>query len=160
VTGGVLGYNMNDNVKRVNVIQTGVPVRVNLVTTIEQDGQQQQFKFDEPGQLVLVNGHYYLRYHETDQHTSVPVTFRFDDDQTVMLSRSSENRLRIMFNAKQDYETHYKTAYGMMKLIVKTQRLLTDLDLMNAYGKLAIDYELHAQGQLIGKYQIRLQFNA
>lgn len=129
-----------------------------LVTTIEQDGQKQQFEFNEDGQLVVMKGSYYLRYHETER--DIPVTFRFDADQTVVLSRSSENRLRLSFDPKKDYETHYQTAYGMMKMIVKTQRLLSDLDLANAAGNVAIDYELHAQGQLIGKYQIRLQFNA
>ncbi|KRM11309.1 hypothetical protein FD16_GL000898 [Paucilactobacillus suebicus DSM 5007 = KCTC 3549] len=136
-----------------------MPVRVQLETTIEQDGQKQSFKFDEQGQLVSMNNSYYLRYSETGGQGNVPVTFKFAEDHTVVLSRDGENRLRIIFNPDNEQETHYRTAYGMMKLMVKTNRLLSDLDLITGNGKIVVDYELHGQDQLIGKYQIRLQFN-
>lgn len=148
-------------IKRVKTIENPIPVKIQLKTVVEQEGQIQQFTFDEVGELASLNGAHYLRYHETSsQEGSVPVTIKFSDDGTITLSRNASSRLRVTFDHRRDHETHYQTAYGMIKMTVKTTKLLSQLNLPTGIGNVAVDYELSNQGQLLGKYQIRLQFSA
>ncbi|WP_170999592.1 DUF1934 domain-containing protein [Paucilactobacillus kaifaensis] len=129
-----------------------------MQTTIEQDGEQEQFNFDETGQLVSIKDAYYLRYQEGE--TKIPVTFKFDGNGDIFLTRNAANRTRFQFRPNQTFETHYQSEYGLIKLEVRTIRVLREIDFNAGHGHLIVDYQLWAQKQLIGKYQIRLQFNA
>ncbi|WP_252902753.1 DUF1934 domain-containing protein [Paucilactobacillus hokkaidonensis] len=133
-------------------------MQVKLKTTIVQDDEKQQFDFDEPGQLVQLQDIYYLRYQEGTK--KIPVTFKFDTDGDIYLTRNATNRTRFQFSPNQTFETHYQSEYGLIKLAVKTLKILQEVDFKAGQGKIAIDYQLLSQNQLLGMYQIRLQFNA
>lgn len=133
-------------------------MKVNLQTTIEQDGEKEQFTFDEAGQLVALKDAYYLRYQEGQG--KIPVTFKFDSSGDIFLTRNATNRTRFQFRPHQTIATHYQSEYGLIKLDVKTLRILREIDFHAGHGNVIIDYQLWSQNQLIGKYQIRLQFDA
>lgn len=141
-------------------IKEQIPVSVELDTTVEQEGEVESFHFAETGSLVDLGDKQYLRYKETTGVKEVPVTFRFTDNGDVFLTRESDTRLRMQFADGQLIPTHYQTAYGLMKIDVKTISLSSEIDLENLNGHIEVDYELYAETQLVGKYQIRLQFNA
>lgn len=142
---------------KVTPIGNQIAVTVKLQTSILQNDETEQFKFNETGQLVQMKDVYYLRYQEGAQ--KIPVTFKFDQSGTVLLTRNASNRTRFCFQANHTFATHYQSEYGLIKMDVKTIRLLQETDFTAGHGKVAIDYELWAQAQLIGKYQIRLQFS-
>lgn len=133
-------------------------MKVNLQTTIEQDGEKEQFNFEELGQLVSIKDAYYLRYQEGQ--TRIPVTFKFAVNGDIFLTRNAANRTRFQFRSQQTIATHYQSEYGLIKLEVKTTQISREIDFNASRGKIVVDYQLWAQNQLIGKYQIRLQFNA
>jgi uncharacterized beta-barrel protein YwiB (DUF1934 family) len=144
----------------VTIIKEQLPVKIQLETQIEQDGQVETFKFDEEGALVDLGAKKYLRYKETKEQLKVPVTFSIAETGEVFLTRQGQTHLRLPFAKQKVLPTHYQTEYGLMKLDVKTTLLETAISFENAEGKINVDYELYAGNQLLGKYQIRLQFSA
>lgn len=140
-------------------IKQKVPVKVQLTTVMTQDGQQEHFDFAESGEFINLNGKYYLRYLEHQNGVITPVQFRLDEG-AVRLHRQGATETRLKFDLSQPTVTHYRTEYGMIQLRVLTSELTTSLDPLIPAGRLAVAYELHAGGQLIGSYRLQLQFSA
>ncbi len=141
------------------IIKKRIPVKVHLKTTMTQDGQQEQFHFEENGEFVELNDKHYLRYLEHQHGQATPVQFRLDEEE-VHLHRQGATETRLVFNQTQPTMTRYRTAYGTMNLQVITSQLDRHLDFFAPMGKLVIAYQLRAGSQLIGSYQLELQFSA
>ncbi|WP_338146924.1 DUF1934 domain-containing protein [Limosilactobacillus agrestimuris] len=145
------------NYKEVLNIKRSVPVHVQLTTTMEQDGQRDQYRFDEEGQFVELNGKYYLRYQEHQDGTVTPVQFRLDTDQ-LHLRRSGVRETDFEFQLAEPTKTRYRTEYGIIGMMVTTNRLEVEFDPQNVNGSIDLEYQLTANDQLIGTYQVQLQF--
>lgn len=140
------------------VLQQAVTVEVS--TLIRQGNQQEEFAFQEPGQLVQMgNQKRYLRYVERQNELETPIQFRFDQDQ-VILSRHGQLRSTMVFDQHQATISKYPTVYGVIDLTVRTQDLKVTIDWLRGQGEVWIKYQLLNQGQLLGNYQIKLQFKA
>jgi len=135
-------------------------VQVEIATLIRQGDQQEEFAFQEPGQLVqMANQKRYLRYVERQNAIETPVQFRFDQEQ-VILSRQVQLKSMMVFDQQQATITKYPTAYGLIDLTIQTQDLKVDINWPQAQGSVLIKYQLLNQGQLLGNYRIKLQFKA
>ncbi|WP_308184718.1 DUF1934 domain-containing protein [Limosilactobacillus fastidiosus] len=145
--------------KEVLSIKRSVPVHVQLTTTMEQDGQRDQYHFDEEGQFVELNGKYYLRYQEHQDGTITPVQFRLGTEQ-LHLRRSGVHETNFKFQLVEPTKTHYRTEYGIIGMMVTTNRLEVEFDPKNVNGSIDLEYQLTANDQLIGTYQVQLQFAA
>lgn len=141
------------------IIKQKMPVKVQLATTMTQDGQQDHFEFSESGEFINLNGKYYLRYLEHQNGAETPVQFRLDEG-AIHLHRQGATETRLKFDLSQPTITHYRTEYGMIQLQVLTSELTTNLDPLIPAGRLTVAYELHAGEQLIGSYRLELQFSA
>lgn len=133
-------------------------MHVHLATTIRQDGQQESFSFDEAGNFVELNSKYYLRYVEHQNGQATPVQFRLDDQ--VHLHRSGELTTLLNFDLNAPTFTRYRTQYGVIRLTVNTTQLEKTVDPAKATGKLKVNYTLATGGQVVGSYQLQLQFTA
>lgn len=142
-----------NNVKRV------VPVHVRLTTTMEQDGQKDEYSFEEEGQFVDLNGTYYLRYQEHQEGIATPVQFRLGSDE-LHLRRSGPRETNFVFQLAQSTKSRYRTEYGIIDLQVTTNRMAVEFDSEDANGSIDLEYQLTANEQLIGTYQVQLQFAA
>lgn len=141
-------------------IKSIVPVKVSLKTKMTQDGKSDHYHFEEDGQFVtLENGQHYLRYVEHQGSQATPVQFRLAPDE-IHLVRSGAQKTHFRFANGSEHLTHYQTEYGRIALRVVTNRLDTDLNLAAIAGHVEIRYQLLMQDQLIGNYQIQLQFGA
>lgn len=134
------------------------PVHVQLTTTMEQDGQEDHYHFDEQGEFIELNGTYYLRYQEHQAGQTTPVQFRLGDNE-LHLRRRGVRETNFAFVADQTTKARYKTEYGVIALGVTTNRLLVMLDAEHAQGSIDLQYQLVANQQLIGTYQLQLQFD-
>lgn len=139
------------------MVKQATPVHVELTTVMGQDGQQERFHFAEEGQFVDLNGSYYLRYQEHQQGQATPVQFRLDN-QELHLRRSGVRETVFTFLNQQTTKARYQTEYGKIDLEVTTNRLLVDFDPAAARGSVDLEYQLVSSGQLIGTYQLQLQF--
>ncbi|WP_234982424.1 DUF1934 domain-containing protein [Limosilactobacillus caccae] len=140
-------------------IKRVVPVQVKLATTISQDGQQEHFSFTEAGSFVEMNGKYYLRYLEHQQGQETPVQVRFDE-QLVRLRRKSVVETNLLFDPHRSTVMRYRTQYGLINLEVATEKLDLQLDPATPAGRLRVSYRLKNAGQIVGSYQLELQFMA
>lgn len=131
---------------------------MHLATIIRQDDQQEQFTFDEDGNFVELNGKYYLRYVEHQNGQATPVQFRLDDQ--VHLHRNGELTTLLDFDLTAPTYTRYRTQYGVIRLEVLTSRLEKEVDPGIPAGQLQLEYKLKTAGQIVGSYQLQLQFEA
>ncbi|TLQ18050.1 DUF1934 domain-containing protein [Lentilactobacillus parafarraginis] len=139
-------------------LATGVPVQIHLETNMVQNGEQSNFVFDVTGQLVRVGSSIYIRYSEDTDDGQVPVTIKIMANGDIRLTRSAENRLQLLFSAGKRVATRYRTPYGPLEIQTVTSSL--DMEILNQplRGNINIDYLLYAGSDLLGKYNIRLQF--
>lgn len=141
------------------MIKKVTPVQVKLKTTMEQDGQQDEYSFEEEGQFVQLGGKYYLRYKEHQDGQETPVQIRLSDD-LVNLRRSGLRETNFDFTLERPTKSRYQTEYGIIGMEVTTDKLEIEFDPEEANGKLEVQYRLAANNQLIGTYQLQLQFSA
>ena len=146
-----------------NEIATGSaerPVAIHLATTIRQAGDVSNFNFHVHGQLFQMGSTVYLRFMEDDNKDghAVPVTVRIGANGHVKLTRSGENELQLNFIQGKRVEARYQTPYGMLPIDTVTPNL--DIQYRNQpfSGAVRVDYNLYAERQLLGRYQLRLQF--
>ncbi|MBB1079003.1 DUF1934 domain-containing protein [Limosilactobacillus sp. STM2_1] len=133
------------------------PVKVKLSTTITQDGQQEHFDFVEAGSFVEINGKYYLRYLEHQDGQETPVQIKFEDE-LVRLRRRGSSETNLFLDPRQETVMRYRTQYGILNLNVVTEHLEKEVDVQQPAGQVSIKYQLKQAGQIIGSYQLELQF--
>ncbi|MCF6515861.1 DUF1934 family protein [Lactobacillus sp. S2-2] len=133
-------------------------VQIKMNTEITQEGEIENFSFDEPGKISYVNQQIYVSFYEHSDNKSILVTLKINEDKTIVLTRNAEQRLRVTFDKNNEVDNLYRTEYGPIQLQTTTKRLdykVAD-DLSN--GEVSIDYDLSNGEQLFGEYKLRLQF--
>ncbi|PWF99317.1 DUF1934 domain-containing protein [Levilactobacillus bambusae] len=143
--------------------KAGTPIAIHLQTEIKQDDDITSYKLDVQGRLVQMGQTIYIRYVEQDPESDyqpVPVTMKLSANGDVQLTRSAENRLRLLFKAGKRIRAQYQTPFGSIP--VETVTPLLDVSFRDRPfgGNVKIDYNLYANGELVGDYKIRLQFTA
>ncbi|MDI6495188.1 DUF1934 domain-containing protein [Leuconostoc lactis] len=135
-------------------------VQLSLTTTVRQDDDVETFNFDTEGELLVKNDHVYLRYTENIAEQQTKVRFKFEPD-SVRLHRTGDGQqTQLVFVLDQQVPAFYQTPAGQMHLATYTTQLQTAIDSEKAQGKIAIDYQLIANDQIVGEYALRLQFQA
>ncbi|MBD5805621.1 DUF1934 domain-containing protein [Lactobacillus sp. 0.1XD8-4] len=134
-----------------------MPVKVKLSTTITQEGQQEHFDFVEDGTFVEINGKYYLRYLEHQNGQETPVQVKFEDE-LVRLRRRGSVETNLFLDPHQATIMRYRTQYGILNLDVVTESLEKKVDVQKPAGQVSVKYQLKQAGQIIGSYQLELQF--
>lgn len=140
-------------------IKRVIPITVKLATTITQDGEQESFRFTEAGTFVEMNGKYYLRYLEHQEGQETPVQIKFED-QLIRLRRQGAVETNLFLDPQQETVLRYQTEYGVVKMKVTTEYLDQQLDVDQPSGHVVVKYQLHHAGQIMGTYQLELQFAA
>ncbi len=152
---------MNIRVKKeVADIKQGIPVKVHLATSMTIDGNSDHFEFDEEGELLhMAADHHFLRYTEHQQGQATPVQIAMNGDQ-VRLIRKGPRQTKLLFIENGETISKYQTEYGMIPLHVICDRLIQELDAENNQGQLEVHYRLKNNGQTLGTYRIKLQFES
>ena len=141
-------------------IKEAIPVKVHLTTSMQLDGNEYHFEFEEDGELIhLSQGHHFLRYTEHQQGQATPVQIALNGDQ-VRLTRKGPRQTKLLFVENGETVTKYHTEYGMIPLHVICDRLIQEMDADNNQGQLEVHYRLKNNGQVLGSYRIKLQFES
>jgi len=143
-------------------LTTGVPVAIHLETRARQDGETANYALDVDGQLVQMGDVFYLRYKEVSDEAPepIPVTIKLAANGDVVLTRNAENHLRLHFSNGKRIRAHYQTPMGLLPVETVTPMLRVRLRERPFSGEVNVDYDLYAGEQLLGNYQLRLQFTA
>lgn len=138
-------------------------IAIHLETIKTQEGEVERYVIETTGQLVRLGDGMYIRYKEEDKETGKknPVTFKLQDDGEIQLTRETDDiRTKLIFLAQKKINGVYKTAYGRIPIEIETTHLKSQLNSQPISGLLDIDYRLTTGGELLGDYNIRLQFTA
>lgn len=140
-------------------LANGMPAEVVMETSYVQNEETHHHVFEEKGRVIYMNNSYYIRYEESHLNESaVPVTVKINPNGVVNLIRRGENMTRLTFSSDEITETQYKTPAGIMPIRIETQDLKVSYYDRPFAGRVAVDYRLHFNGELLGSYQIRLRF--
>lgn len=146
--------------EEVAAINQAIPVKVHLTTSMEIDGNQDHFEFAESGELIhLADHHHFLRYVEHQQGQATPVQIAINGDQ-VRLVRKGPRQTKLLFVENGETISKYQTEYGMIPLHVVCDRLIQAIDQEENRGQLEVHYRLKNNGQVLGTYRIKLQFES
>lgn len=135
-------------------------VQIKMNTEITQEGEVENFSFDEPGKISYVNKQIYLSFYEHSDDQSILVTLKINEDKTITLTRNATQRLRLIFNQNEIVDNLYRTEYGPIQLQTMTKRLDYQLADDFSNGEVSVDYNLLSGEQIFGEYKLRLQFFA
>ncbi|MDH6364776.1 uncharacterized beta-barrel protein YwiB (DUF1934 family) [Enterococcus sp. PF1-24] len=140
----------------------GLDVSIQLRTQVTQAGEQQEFYFEVPGQVVKIGDTLYIRYKEIQEDTQaeVPVTIKILPDGAVQLIRGGEGRMRLKFAYREHLESQYRTLHGQFPITTYTHNIRFSLKDRPVAGKVVVDYDLYSMNQKIGEYQFTLDFTA
>lgn len=141
-------------------INQTIPVKVHLTTSMEIDGNQDHFEFAEDGELIhLTDNHHFLRYVEHQQGQATPVQIAINGDQ-VRLTRKGPRQTKLLFVENGETISKYQTEYGMIPLHVVCDQLMQEINQEENRGQLEVHYRLKNNGQVLGTYRIKLQFES
>lgn len=146
-------------------LETGLPIEIHLETRVEQNNETEKHVFNEKGQIAQIGQTLYLRYKETNAEdgTQIPVTLKILPDGDVQLSRgatSSDTHLKLRFSQGNKVLARYRTPYGIIPVETITPRISVQMRSQPLSGEIFISYQLFAQGEHLGNYQIELFFTA
>lgn len=140
-------------------LTNGMPAEVVMETSYVQNEETHHHVFEEKGRVVYMNNSYYIRYEEKHpDEAAVPVTVKINPNGTVNLIRRGEYMTRLTFSSDETTETQYRTPAGIMPIRIETQDLKISYYDRPFAGRIAVDYGLYFNEELLGSYQIRLRF--
>lgn len=138
----------------------GIPIQIKMRTTISQENQTEEFPFDIEGKFFQKNGQTYIRYQEVvdqEKQTEIQVTLKVTDTGEIHLLRAGETRTKLTFEKESTHLTHYQTPYGNVPLSIYTQQLFCEIK-EEVTGQIEVHYQLQANGEVLGNYQLFLEF--
>lgn len=134
-------------------------VQLSFATKITQDGEVENFQFETAGELLVKNGQIFLRYTEILAEQQTQVRFKFESN-AVRLSRTGVGQTKLVFIPETKVPAFYQTPAGQMHLETYTTDLSVQIDDKEGHGQIEINYQLIANDQVVGEYELRLQFQA
>lgn len=129
-------------------------VDIQLHSSIRHPGQDQEnHELSLTGQFIVKKGSYYLKYEEQQNGQSVQTTAKMGTKDALIL-RSGTVSMRLPFIEKGERPGNYGSGPASFNLLVKT----TQLEFNEQAGRFHVAYELHAEGSLLGTYELTITY--
>lgn len=142
-------------------VKNGQKIAIHLETQMTQQGQNEKFVLDVPGQLVKIGTTIYIRYAEiAETGEKIPVTVKIQPEGPVQIMRGKETHSRLKFLYETTLSMPYPTPYGVFTIESFTKNLHFSLKDKPFSGTLMLDYDLFLQNEKLGSYEMRLSFTA
>lgn len=131
-------------------------VRIKLQSSIQHPGQEKEVHLlDLMGRYIKKAQSSYLKYEQTTNDENVQTTVKIMDDEALIM-RSGAVSMRLPFINNDERPGTYGNGPAAFKLNVKTTAL--DFTENEADGEFEVIYELHADGALLGTYEIKITY--
>ncbi|WP_203248410.1 DUF1934 domain-containing protein [Sporosarcina beigongshangi] len=129
-------------------------VDIQLHSSIRHPGQDQEsYEMNLAGQLIEKKGIHYLKYEEEQNGQLVLTTVKMGA-KDALIFRSGAVKMRLPFISKGERPGNYGNGPASFNLLVKT----THLDFNEQLGRFHVAYELHAEGSLLGTYELTITY--
>lgn len=136
----------------------GLPAEIQMETLLMQNNEVERHVFEEMGKVLYLNDCYYIRYEESYEDHSVPVTVKLSADGIVSVIRRGETTTRLRFDVDQWTETNYRLPTGILPIQVRTKELKISYYDRPFAGRVVVQYGLYLGEEKLGDYQMRLRF--
>lgn len=129
-------------------------VDIQLHSSIRHPGQDQEsYEMNLAGQLIEKKGIYYLKYEEQQNGQLVLTTVKMGAEDALIF-RSGAVTMRLPFISNGERPGNYGNGPASFNLLVKT----TLLEFNEQTGRFHVAYELHAEGSLLGIYELTITY--
>lgn len=131
-------------------------VQIQLHSSIQHPGQKKDsVKLKVAGQQIVKNGTSYLQYEEQHDGQTIQSTIKLGHDEALIM-RSGAVKMRLPLALGGTRNGQYNNEHMALPLIVKTKKLQYEENEQS--GSFTVQYELHADGSLLGKYELSITY--
>ena len=133
-------------------------VEIRLHSSIRHPEQEQEtHEMSLAGQLIQKNGTSYLKYEELQNGDRIRTTVKLGAEEAVIL-RSGAVKMRLPFSKDGERAGTYGSGPAAFGLLVKTNELSYTAEQDDSGGRFNVHYELHAEGSLLGTYELTITY--
>lgn len=135
-----------------------VSIKLENEQKLINDQELQQFKNHYQGDFYLKNEKLYLSYQDDAEGIDGAQTIlKIDPSQErVLLLRQDPAAMKQDFSSGSKKPGYFKTAYGEIKLAVKTKSLVMELEAES--GLIEIDYQVYLGGELNAEHRLKINY--
>jgi len=135
-----------------------VSIKLENVQQIIDDQEKQQINNSYQGEFYIKNEKLYLRYEDDAEGVDGAQTVvKIDPErERVLLLRQEPAAMKQDFVCGKKQEGYFKTAYGEIKMAVKTKRL--EMEIGDNAGLVRIDYQVFLGGELNAEHRLKINY--
>lgn len=138
--------------------EIGRPVFIRLQSSIRHPGQDEEMhELETTGRYIERANTSYLKYNEIANDQEIRTTVKMGNNDALIM-RSGAVDMRLPFIADGEKPGDYGNGPANFKLLVKTNRLELTAQQDGSGGQFGVAYELHAEGSLLGTYELLITY--
>lgn len=133
-------------------------VKIKLNSLIRHpDQDEEKHELTSTGLLIKKAGNSYLKYEEQQSGNSIQTIVKLDSKDALIMRRGAVT-MRLPFVAAGERPGTYGSGPATFDLVVKTNKLDFTMQEDNSGGRFNVNYDLHAEGTLLGKYELTITY--
>ena len=135
-----------------------VSIKLENVQQIIDDQEKQQINNSYQGEFYIKNEKLYLKYEDDAEGIAgAPTVVKIDPErERVLLLRQEPAAMKQNFVCGKKQEGYFKTAYGEIKMAVKTKRL--EMEITDNSGLIKINYQVFLGGELNAEHRLKINY--
>ncbi|WP_338752059.1 DUF1934 domain-containing protein [Bacillus sp. FJAT-52991] len=139
--------------------QAHIPVNICLTTSIEMDGEKEDYELTLSGEFYEKSSAFFLKYDEVQEEGTIHTIVKFSENEALIL-RSGAVKMRLPFHLTEQRNGSYDSPYGALLLSTQTNTLVHECtyNQQTVQGILKLNYDLLMQGSPVGKYKMNMTF--
>ena len=138
--------------------EKGRYVTIKLHSSIRHPGQdEEKHELNAKGLLIEKAGKSYLKYEEQQSGKSIQTIVKLDSTDALIMRRGAVT-MRLPFVASGERPGTYGSGPATFDLVVKTAKLDFTEQEDNSGGRFNVNYDLHAEGSLLGTYELTITY--
>lgn len=133
------------------------PVKIHLVTTVRQDGDEEVYEMVVFGRLFHKGQAVYLEYDEVQEDGTVHSIVKIGDNEATIL-RSGIVNMRLKFKINERMSGSHVSEVGSLLLTTNAQKIFHEENKDTREGQIQLHYDLSMQGTAVGHYQMVINY--
>lgn len=129
-----------------------------METIVKQEGQEEIFLFEGQGQIVEMGEWLYLRYTEAETTNKVTIKLSRAGMMTIIRRSGSDLLSRISLDSNKKGSAQIPTQAGMIEIQTNAQKMLQNYQEQPFSGQIQVVYTIGTKEQMLGNYELSLQF--
>lgn len=135
-----------------------VSIKLENIQQLVDDQEKQSINNQYQGEFYIKNEKLYLKYEDDAEGIDGAQTVvKIDPErERVLLLRQQPAAMKQDFVCGEKQEGYFKTAYGEIKMAVKTKRL--EMEISEQKGLIRINYQVFLGGELNAEHHLKINY--